>query len=421
MIEPSKPSGIKFYSWEPGNGYGDAAKAYMMGLVRLGIPVTWTPLVLGIRWAEKGLGYQPFEGTTYADTELEPLCNRSIPYDIVIAHISPEYFPAIVENEPGKRVLGYTVWETDKVPAHWPPLLNSVQRLLVPCKWNREVFRSCGVHRPIDVVPHILPELPHSLPTTPQLDIPGLEKDDFLFYTIGTWTSRKALWKTVEAFLQAFSAEDRVTLVIKTTQLDFTHPQKMLELSRHLIIIALHLIRKKHWVLQLNKIFDRFRTKTVDSLAKLIGSRKNGPKILLCDEEWDREKIEQLHHHGDCFVSLCHSEGWGLGAFEAAGLGRPVIITGFGGHLDFLPPELSYLVDYRMAHINDPTGGKSYTPDQQWADPNVKHAASLLRLVFENREQARDKGEALGHHVRSNFNETTVIKRLLEALQGGKE
>ena len=39
---------------------------------------------------------------------------------------------------------------------------------------------------------------------------------------------------------------------------------------------------------------------------------------------------DAIHAIGDCYVSLTHGEGWGMGAFDAATLGKPVLITGWG-------------------------------------------------------------------------------------------
>ena len=51
---------------------------------------------------------------------------------------------------------------------------------------------------------------------------------------------------------------------------------------------------------------------------------------MLVDRTLSRNSMMALHARGDCFVSLCHSEGWGLGSFEAAALGNPVLITNYG-------------------------------------------------------------------------------------------
>ena len=146
--------GIKYISLHDSTGYGIAASRYMKGLTGLGVPLTWAPMVSGSGW---GLGYQPFTGKAAGEPELDQYCNSDIPYDTVIVHTVPEYFPRWVAQESGKQVIGYTVWETDIIPKHWKPLLNSVDRLMVPCHWNREVFEQCGVMKPISVVPHVVP------------------------------------------------------------------------------------------------------------------------------------------------------------------------------------------------------------------------------------------------------------------------
>ena len=58
-----------------------------------------------------------------------------------------------------------------------------------------------------------------------------------------------------------------------------------------------------------------------------------------------------LNGHGiDAPVFLrARAEGWGLGAFEAAQLGKPVIMTGYGGQRDFLDKLRQPLGRPRMA------------------------------------------------------------------------
>ncbi len=155
-------------------------------------------MVPGRSWK---LGYEPFRGRAAGDAELDPVCNAAIDYDVVIAHTVPEYFPLLAAREPGKRLVGSTVWETTRLPRHWPALLAVPARLIVPCSWNREVFVKGGVKVPIDVVAHPLGEDVAGEPWSP----PGVRPDDFVFYTIGIWSDRKAVDLTVRAFLRAFT------------------------------------------------------------------------------------------------------------------------------------------------------------------------------------------------------------------------
>jgi len=56
-----------------------------------------------------------------------------------VAHTVPEHWPALFE--PGKRNVGCTVWETDRIPAHWRTLLDRADRILVaePCSRDQGV------------------------------------------------------------------------------------------------------------------------------------------------------------------------------------------------------------------------------------------------------------------------------------------
>ena len=123
-----------------------------------------------------------------------------------------------------------------------------------------------------------------------------------------------------------------------------------------------------------------------------------------------------LHQRGDCFVSLTKGEGWGLGAFDAAGHGNCVIITGFGGQLDYLDNENAYLVDYRLTPARDDFARVSFTPDQNWAEADKQHAARLMKHVYSHQEEARAKAARLQRRILQDFGEQAVIPRFLEVL-----
>jgi glycosyltransferase involved in cell wall biosynthesis len=374
--------GIRYISCFGPSGYGNAARNYLLGLQAVGYPVTWTPL-------RGGFGRFPFhrafKGRTVGDPQLDPLCNRPLTYDTVLLHQVPEYIPFWRQAEPAKRLVGYCAWETDRLPRHWPALLNQLDRLLVPCQWNRDVFRRSGVTIPVHVVPHI-PDPPCADPQPLPKEIPA---DDFVFYTIGSWTNRKAIWNTVQCYWRAFPSGEGVHLVVKTDRRDLAAAG-----------IA------------------GFRASTRAALRRLRGKKSGLAPVLLFDRELSAAAMAALHARGDCYVSLCHSEGWGLGAFQACATGKPVIITGYGGQLDYLDPELSYLVDYRLTAVDDPNARLSYSSEQRWADPDLEQAARLMRHVFEHPEEAREKGKRLAALIAERFEPVRITNQLIAACLG---
>lgn len=384
--------GLKYVSWLEPSGYGIAARRYLRGLLNAGVPLTWTPMVPGPGWGNQ-FHYEPYSGQSPGEPFLDVACNRSIDYDTVLLHLVPEYYPRWCELEAGRRIIGYTTWETDRLPAHWPGILNRLDRVWVPSTWNRTVFRDSGVTVPIDVVPHILDAAPSTPGAEADYWTQRIPADHFVFYSINVWSARKAPWLLCDAWRQAFAGAEPVTLVLKTSAYDHT--------SRY---------SRRGFPLQ-----ELARTRR--SFRRHCGRQRTGPAIVLvADDRLPPSAIEALHRRGDCYVSLSRAEGWGLGAFDAVAAANPVVMTGYGGQTDFLNPADAYLVDYQLVATRDPANRDSYAPTQHWAEPDPEHAARLMRQVFEHREEARAKAQRLCDHARRHFNERTVTAAMLSVL-----
>jgi glycosyltransferase involved in cell wall biosynthesis len=362
-------------------GYGVAARNLVSALRQAGASVHWVPMSLG---AGSGTGYQPVEPTAL------PAVSH------VIIHTVPEHFPywrrrVRAELGPDTRLWGHTVWETDALPAHWPPLLNAMDGIIVPCEWNYQVFSRCGVTVPVAVLPHVSQfsgvAPPQAFAVDPALD------GRFLFYTVAMWNNRKAPWLALRAFLQSFRASDPVALLIKTSPEDWTAPLRS-------------------WRTGFRRRFPSVRPAVARELARF----PNPPPVQLIDHRLDDPAMAGLHARGDCFVALPRGEGWGLGAYEAAWFGKPVLTTRHGGSLDFLADDCAYLVNHRLAPVARSEADGSYTTDQHWADPDLSHASALMRLIATDTVAARDRGRRLRDGVAARFSATEIAERCLKII-----
>lgn len=379
--------GIKYVSEAADHGgYARAARGYLRELRRTGIPLTWTPMHPGPAW---GMWLEPFKGASLPGDEFADLVNRPIDYDVVLVHLTPEYFPRWRAREAGRRMVGYTVWEFDVVPAHWPSALAVMDALVVPCEWNRRVFVTAGVTRPVAVVPHIGGGC--STMARP-LVLDGVRPDDFVFYTISAWNERKAPHITLQSFLEAFDHEDPVVLLLKTWNVN--ERRRKPGFWWHRVLRHLATTRRE-----------------IAALRKASGS--SARVVVLTDPLTDAE-IQALHGRGDCYVSLTRSEGWGLGAFEAAFAGKPVLITGHGGQLDYLPASLAYPVGYRLVTCGNGHGA----PGARWAEPDREAAARRMQEIAASPADARRRGAALRAHVERQFAPADTIAILLRVLGG---
>ena len=373
--------GIKFVSDSGNTGYGRAGRAYLRALRGCGVPVTWMPMVIGNKWK---MWLEPYEGTELEGDEFSDLVNRNLEYDTVIVHLIPEYFMRWRSIERNKRVIGMTVWELDVVPKIWMEWLNQLDGVIVPCHWNRKLFLEAGVTVPIHVVPH----LTESVGVAPPSRLAGISSDDFVFYTIAAWRERNAPHLTLMSFLAEFSAHDRAVLVIKTASINERWQAK-----------GFWDFQIKRWFEDTRRDYNRVR-KQAQSTAR----------VLLVTEDWTAEQINALHQRGDCYVSMTRTEGWGLGAYEAAQAGKPVVITGHGGQLDFLPASMAYHVDYRLIPFTEGTWGEL---GANWAEPDLAMGGKLMRSVFENPEDARRRGKMLKSHVEEHFRTDRIVQELL--------
>ena len=385
------PLGVRWLSVGPGSGYGDSAQAYLRGLREAGVPVQWTPM----NWpstvwdAQLGPVRDVDEGTPHRD-----LVGNDIAHDTVVVHSTPLWHERLEVEADGRTLIAFTTWEADRLPGSWIPILNRYDRVLVPSRFNARAFTESGVEPPVAVVPHIArPISGVSRSGSGSAAEPGR----FTFYVLSTWTTRKALPDLVQAFIRAFTASDPVRLVIHTSPDDLIHLRRVTD----------------------GKVAAGSRPAgTWFTLARLLAGHRHAPEITLSTRKLTREEIDELHAAGDCFVSLSRGEGWGLGAFDAAGHGNPVIVTGWGGPLDYLPSGYPYFIDYELIPTIQDDADAFWQPEfgHRWARASVEHAAELMRHAFHHPREARDWGRRLQAAVQTEFASARVTRRLLDAL-----
>jgi glycosyltransferase involved in cell wall biosynthesis len=372
-----------YLSYDGTSGYAIASFRLQAALEGSGQPLGWIPFVEVIDervvFAPPDLLY-PY---TAPGGGAESLRSRE---QVVVAHLVPEFFPDIRRHCEDAFLVGHTVWETDQIPRHWAPCLEVPDLLIVPSTYSAEVFAASGVTTPIEVVPHVAPDT--TRPASRKFQ--DISEEIFVFYTIAHWDERKAVSATIEAYLKAFNRTDPVVLVVKTSPVDW-----------------------RRWLDRLPRVGEE--GSTAHSLARLLAAHENPAEVRLLAGELSAADLASLHKRGDCFVSLARSEGFGLGVFDAVTYGNPIVTTGYGGQLEYLG-GWPYLVDYRLVPVDNPTGFPSYAPYQHWAEPDVGHGAELLRMVFSDKDAARQSAAALSLDIHEHYSPAAIAERFKAAV-----
>ena len=138
-------------------------------------------------------------------------------------------------------------------------------------------------------------------------------------------------------------------------------------------------------------------------------------KIKLIDEHMDKNDILSLISSCDCYVSLHRSEGTGLTMAEAMYAGKPVIATGYGGNTDFMNINNSFLVKHKLVTLEKDYG--PYKKGNSWAEPDIDHAASQMKYVFNNQEKARNIAKSGSEFIKLNLNSKVSGEEILTRLK----
>jgi glycosyltransferase involved in cell wall biosynthesis len=372
-MNTEKIKGIKYISpCLDNSGYAKAARGYILALHKLGIPLTLEPI--SFEKANPDLGK--------AGPIIKSLIRKDIEYNIVIMHCTPEFWSKFKEEN--KFNVGYTIWETTKLHPDWAPFINNnADLLLVGCTWNIDIFKSSGVKLPTYAVPHAIP-IDDQL-NAAEYNIEGLKDDTFVFGFVSQFTERKNPLSLLKAYWHAFQNKENVALVMKTYRSDYSEPEK-------------DAIRRTIQRLKEVTIFDNY------------------PPIFFVSDMLAEDEMRALYKRLNCYISLDKGEGFGLSPFIAGSYGKPIIATGFGGVLEYLKPDNSFLVDYTL----EPVFGMPYTPwykgDQLWAQADIKQASDYMYYVFTHQEEAVKKGKKLQSYIHTNLNDDIIGRQMVDLI-----
>ena len=145
--------------------------------------------------------------------------------------------------------------------------------------------------------------------------------------------------------------------------------------------------------------------------------RARGLPIDLYDGYWPSDHVGDFMAACDAYVSLHRSEGTGLTIAEAMALGKPVIATDWSGNTDFADSSNSFPVGYALTPVERNVG--PYRAGETWAEPDVDHAAELMREVVADRTRAARRGAAAAQRIARDYSEVAIgalVRSRLEAI-----
>jgi glycosyltransferase involved in cell wall biosynthesis len=339
-------------TWAKGN---NRPGVNFFGLLRAesGVGEAGRQLLIGV--AEAGI---PHSTHTYGDTvsrqahQFDDVGTADPEYDFNVICVNADQLPAFAKRS-GYRLfedrysIGVWFWEAPTFPKLMQSAFNFVDEV-----WVASDYIAAAILPETQKPVHVFP-LPVVVPDVSALSRPDVGMtEDFTFLFVFDFLSvfaRKNPLAVIEAFKLAFQEDDGPRLIVKSINGD--RVPRLAEQVRA-------------------RIGDRDDIRFVDDYLTKI---ETSAMIAMCD----------------CYVSLHRSEGFGFTMAEAMAHGRPVIGTGYGGNLTFMDEANSFLVPYRLVTIGH--DAPPYPAGAKWAEPDIQRSAELMRFVFENPVQARER------------------------------
>ena len=129
------------------------------------------------------------------------------------------------------------------------------------------------------------------------------------------------------------------------------------------------------------------------------------PNIYLLNGEFDDSEINELYNHSKvkAMVSFTKGEGFGRPLLEFGLTGKPIIASGWSGHIDFLHPEYNVLLSGKLENVHQSAANNWLIPESQWFQVNSKQGISALKEVYKSYKQYLQRSKKQRHHVKTNF------------------
>jgi glycosyltransferase involved in cell wall biosynthesis len=143
------------------------------------------------------------------------------------------------------------------------------------------------------------------------------------------------------------------------------------------------------------------------------------PNIYVLHGELTDSEMNSLYNHPKvkAHVSFTKGEGFGRPLLEASISGKPVIASGWSGHMDFLNAEEAVLVGGELKQIHPSSVWDGVLiKESSWFAPDIQQSANSLAAVYMNYEEFRKKASKLGKENFKRFSYQTIQKRTFELL-----
>ena len=221
-------------------------------------------------------------------------------------------------------------------------------------------------------------------------DILNNVSEEFCFLYTGHWLpgnygeDRKNTGLMIKTFLETFkgSGNKKPALILKTAHVDYS------------------LIDKEEILSKINYVKDQISG--------------NLPNIYLLHGEMTDDEMNQLNNDNKvkAFVSFTKGEGFGRPLLEAAITGKPVIVSNWSGHVDFIHPDYNALIGGELKNVHESAANQFLLKDSQWFSINTEIASRAMKDVFKHYKKYWESSRKQTQYLKDNWSFNKMVEKL---------
>ena len=378
------------------SGYGDHARDLLHSLYKLD---KFEIKVISTRW-----GQTPMDALNYDKPFHKWVVDNIIPGieqkpDIYIQVTVPNEFQPV-----GHYNIGITAAiETTHCALDWIHGCNRMDLILVPSEHSKkslvdtiynEADKQTGqmiaqhkIQKPVEIIFEGFDEEDFGTEHVTHITELDSIKEDFAFLFVGHWLrgdlgeDRKNVGMMIKTFAMAFKNEKvKPALVLKTSSAGFS-------------------------------ILDR--ETTIRKIKDVLGNDYGKVNVYLLHGDLTASEMNGLYEHRKvkAMLNFTKGEGFGRPLLEFSLTGKPVIVSNWSGHLDFLK-QGAVLLDGELRLVHESAADQFLLKESQWFNVNISKALIAIKDVYKNYDKYKTASFQLGKQNKQNFGLEKMTKLL---------
>ena len=376
------------------SGYGDHARDLLHSLYKLD---KFEIKVISTRW-----GATPMDALNYDKPFHKWVVDNIIPGieqkpDIYIQVTVPNEFQPV-----GHYNIGITAAiETTHSPLDWVHGCNRMDLILVPSEHSKkslvdtvyneadnntkQIIKQHRIEKPVEIIFEGFDE--EDFGTDHIAHITELDniKEDFVFLFVGHWLrgdlgeDRKNVGMMIKTFAMAFKNEKvKPALVLKTSSAGFS-------------------------------ILDR--ETTIKKIKDVLGNDYGKIPVYLLHGDLTASEMNGLYEHRKvkAMLNFTKGEGFGRPLLEFSLTGKPILVSGWSGQLDFLK-QGAVLLEGELKPVHESAADQFLLRESQWFNVNISKALIAIKDVYKNYDKYKTASFQLGKQNKQNFSLSKMTK-----------